>query len=248
MSIITFFSNMFGYNNKETFLPRSVENKIDNQNIEKISFIKNNIYKLVLGILQNLKNINSIALSMNTSQPQSPQVPLVQSQPQPQPPQVALAQPQHKKSLIENHFLDGHNMSMYDSYMLISPVVNKPVVNTNEHIVNANKPVVNTNKPVVNTNEPVVNNKPDINKVINENRNYIKSIISSLDENIYNMHQNIFDLDEKNNITQLEINTYHLEMLIYAQFLFKKLEKNIMNPVFFDTLLDDAISKIKVIT
>jgi hypothetical protein len=229
---------MFGYN-KETFLPRSVENKIDNQNIEKISFIKNNIYKLVLGILQNLKNINSIALSMNTSQPQPPQMPLAQSQPQQ--PQVPLAQPQHKKSLIENHFLDGHNMSMYDSYMLISPVTNKPVVNTN-------KPVVNTNKPVVNTNEPVVNNKPDINKVINENRNYIKSIISSLDENIYNMHQNIFDLDEKNNITQLEINTYHLEMLIYAQFLFKKLEKNIMNPVFFDTLLDDAISKINTNT
>jgi hypothetical protein len=62
------------------------------------------------------------------------------------------------------------------------------------------------------------------------------------------MHQNIFDLDEQNNVTQLEINTYHLEMLMYAHFLFKKLEKNIANPVFFDTLLDDAISKIKVIT
>jgi len=219
---------MLGYDNKETFLPKTVENKIDNQNIEKISFIKNNIYKLVLGILQNLKNINSLALSMNTSQPQQqPQ------QPQ-QPQQSQQPQQQHKKSLIENHFLDGHNTSMYDSYMLISPVVNKPVVNAN--------------KPVVNTNEQVVNNKPDINKVINENRNYIKSIISSLDENIYNMHQNIFDLDEKNNITQLEINTYHLEMLIYAQFLFKKLEKNIMNPVFFDTLLDDAISKINTNT
>ena len=58
------------------------------------------------------------------------------------------------------------------------------------------------------------------------------------------MQQNIFDLDEIHNNIQLEINTYHLEMLVYTQFLFKKLEKNIMNPVYLDTLLDDAISKI----
>ena len=228
MTIITFLSNMIGYDNKETFLPKSVENKIDYENIEKIKFIKNNIYKLVLGILQNLKNSNSIALSINTPQQQQPQ----QQQQQPQQPQQPQPQ-QHKKSLIEDNFLDGHNTTMYDRYMLISPMM------TYEPSVNTYEPSVNTHKPTVNTYEPT-----DVNKIINENKNYIKSIIASLDDNIYNMQQNIFDLDEKNNNVQLEINTYHLEMLIYAQFLFKKLEKNIMNPVFFDTLLNDAISRI----
>ena len=249
MTIITFLSNMIGYDNKETFLPKSVENKIDYENIEKIKFIKNNIYKLVLGILQNLKNSNSIALSINTPQQQQPQ----QQQQQPQQPQQPQPQ-QHKKSLIEDNFLDGHNTTMYDRYMLISPMMTyepsvntyEPSVNTHKPTVNTYEPTVNTHKPSVNTYEPTVNTyePTDVNKIINENKNYIKSIIASLDDNIYNMQQNIFDLDEKNNNVQLEINTYHLEMLIYAQFLFKKLEKNIMNPVFFDTLLNDAISRI----
>ena len=57
------------------------------------------------------------------------------------------------------------------------------------------------------------------------------------------MHQNIFDLEGKND-SQVEINTYHLEMLIYTQFLFKKLEKNISNPKELNAMFINILKKI----
>ena len=82
-----------------------------------------------------------------------------------------------------------------------------------------------------------------INKLMTFNKDYIKLILTSLEDSIYNMHQNIFDLEGKND-TQVEINTYHLEMLIYTQFLFKKLEKTISNPIELNIMLVNILSKI----
>jgi hypothetical protein len=82
-----------------------------------------------------------------------------------------------------------------------------------------------------------------INKLMTFNKDYIKTVLSSLDDSIYNMHQNIFDLEGKND-SQVEINTYHLEMLIYTQFLFKKLEKNISNPKELNAMFINILKKI----
>jgi hypothetical protein len=83
----------------------------------------------------------------------------------------------------------------------------------------------------------------NINKLMTFNKDYIKLVLTSLEDNIYNMHQNIFDLEGKDD-TQLEINTYHLEMLIYTQFLFKKLEKNVSNPNELNIMLINILKKI----
>jgi len=82
-----------------------------------------------------------------------------------------------------------------------------------------------------------------INKLMTFNKDYIKLVLTSLEDSIYNMHQNIFDLEGKND-TQVEINTYHLEMLIYTQFLFKKLEKTVSNPIELNIMLVNILSKI----
>ena len=83
----------------------------------------------------------------------------------------------------------------------------------------------------------------NINKLMTFNKDYIKTVLLSLDDSIYNMHQNIFDLEGKND-SQVEINTYHLEMLIYTQFLFKKIEKNISNPKELNAMFINILKKI----
>jgi hypothetical protein len=83
----------------------------------------------------------------------------------------------------------------------------------------------------------------NINKLMTFNKDYIRLVLTTLEDNIYNMHQNIFDLEGKDN-SQLELNTYHLEMLIYTQFLFKKLEKNVSNPIELNIMLINILKKI----
>ena len=141
------------------------------------------------------------------------------------------------------NYLDGYNSTIYDNYYLQEvPIKSNNTILSNKNAVDINKNAVDINKSAVDINKNAV----DINisdKLLDVNKNYIKIILLSLEENIYNMQQNIFDLEGKDDL-QTEINTYHLEMLIYTQFLFKKLEKNISNPTEFNILLINILSKI----
>jgi hypothetical protein len=235
----SFLSNIFNGNNiKEEFLPNYLNDKI-NKNSIIVKNIKNNIYIQVKTIVEQLKVSNDVILLLrnqpsittSVSTPASTSVPT--------------------KKVIYNNvntgyaYLDGYNSTIYNKYSLYD---NCPA-NTFGCITNNQKDSgfgaggdgVGAGGDGVGAGGNGA--EEGINKLMTFNKDYIKLVLTSLEDSIYNMHQNIFDLEGKND-TQVEINTYHLEMLIYTQFLFKKLEKTISNPIELNIMLVNILSKI----
>jgi len=235
----SFLSNIFNGNNiKEEFLPNYLNDKI-NKNSIIVKNIKNNIYIQVKTIVEQLKVSNDVILLLrnqpsittSVSTPASTSVPT--------------------KKVIYNNvntgyaYLDGYNSTIYNKYSLYD---NCPA-NTFGCITNNQKDSgfgaggdgVGAGGDGVGAGGNGA--EEGINKLMTFNKDYIKLVLTSLEDSIYNMHQNIFDLEGKND-SQVEINTYHLEMLIYTQFLFKKLEKNVSNPKELNAMFINILKKI----
>lgn len=224
------WKNIFNSNKtKEEFLPNALNDKI-NKNSVIIKNIKNNIYNQVKTIIQQLKVSNEIIIALLQTKTNTPIAP--QPQPQPQ------LQPQYDNLNTGYTYLDGYNSTMYENYNLYNcPSNTFGCINkggNKEDYKDSNK------EDYKGGNKEEEDN---INKLMTFNKDYIKLVLTTLEDNIYNMHQNIFDLEGKDN-SQLELNTYHLEMLIYTQFLFKKLEKNVSNPIELNIMLINILKKI----
>ncbi len=258
---------MFNGNNiKEEFLPNYLNDKI-NKNSIIVKNIKNNIYTQVKTIVEQLKVSNDVILmlknqpsittpaSINTASINTASI------------NTASINTASTNKMIYNNvntgyaYLDGYNSTIYNKYSLYD---NCPA-NTFGCITNNQKDsgfgegagvgngvgVGGGNgggAGVGNGGGGGVGNggggeEEGINKLMTFNKDYIKLVLTSLEDSIYSMHQNIFDLEGKND-TQVEINTYHLEMLIYTQFLFKKLEKTISNPIELNIMLVNILTKI----
>jgi hypothetical protein len=249
----SFLSNIFNGNNiKEEFLPNYLNDKI-NKNSIIVKNIKNNIYMQVKTIVEQLKVSNDVILLLrnqpsittSVSTPASTSVPT--------------------KKVIYNNvntgyaYLDGYNSTIYNKYSLYDncPANTFGCITNNQKDsgfgtggdgVGAGGDGVGTSGNGVGAGGDGVGTSGNgaeegINKLMTFNKDYIKLVLTSLEDSIYNMHQNIFDLEGKND-TQVEINTYHLEMLIYTQFLFKKLEKTVSNPIELNIMLVNILSKI----
>jgi hypothetical protein len=242
-------------NIKEQFLPGVLNDKI-NKNSVIVRNIKNNIYNQVKTIIGQLQVSNNIVIQLINA----PNKPNVSTIPNAQiNPSVPIAQLVYNNVNTGYTYLDGYNSTKYDNYNLydcssntfgyinnINKVhnnVNEERNNVNEERNNINKVHNNVNKVHDNVNGGSNEEESVISKLIDFNKDYIKLVLSTLEDNIYNMHQNIFDLEGKDD-AQVEINTYHLEMLIYAQFLFKKLEKNVYNPIELNMMFSKILQKI----
>lgn len=228
------WKNIFNSNKtKEEFLPNALNDKI-NKNSIIIKNIKNNIYNQVKTIIQQLKVSNEIIIALLQTKTNTPIAPQLQPQPQPQ----LQPQPQYDNLNTGYTYLDGYNSTMYENYNLYNcpsntfGCINKG--SNKEDYKSSNK------EDYKGSNKEEEDN---INKLMTFNKDYIRLVLTTLEDNIYNMHQNIFDLEGKDN-SQLELNTYHLEMLIYTQFLFKKLEKNVSNPIELNIMLINILKKI----
>ena len=258
-AIINSVKKMFNIKDKEEFLPNYLNDKI-NQNNTTVRNIKNNIYNQVKTIIEQIKVSNDLILTLQ-KQPVQPIQPVQPVQPvQPIQP-IQPVQPRYNLTYDNVNtgyaYLDGYNSTMYDNYNLYNCPPN--TVGCSNSIQKASNSISiqevgngnsiqevrngNSIQEVGNGNNKEGGIEDSINKLMTFNKDYIKTVLLSLDDSIYNMHQNIFDLEGKND-SQVEINTYHLEMLIYTQFLFKKLEKNISNPKELNAMFINILKKI----
>ena len=228
-------------NIKEQFLPGILNDKI-NKNSVIVRNIKNNIYNQVKTIIGQLQVSNNIVIQLLNvpNKPNAPTNPNAQINPS-----VPIAQLVYNNVNTGYTYLDGYNSTKYDNYNLYDCSSNTfgYINNINKVHNNVNEERNNVNKVHDNVNGGSNEEENVISKLIDFNKDYIKLVLSTLEDNIYNMHQNIFDLEGKDD-AQVEINTYHLEMLIYAQFLFKKLEKNVYNPIELNMMFSKILQKI----
>ena len=245
------WKNIFnGNNTKEEFLPNIVNDKINNNNIT-IKNIKNNIYNQVKTIINQLKVSNSIIIALRNALPPTVTTPITTTPPNNLP--IKSHQILYNNVNTGHAYLDGYNSTMYENYNLhncpsntfgcINNTYNNTAPAPTTYNNTATAPTTYNNTAPAPTQATNKENEDNINKLITFNEDYIKLVLTSLEDNIYNMHQNIFDLEGKDD-TQVEINTYHLEMLIYTKFLFKKLEKNVSNPNELNIMLINILKKI----